>query len=169
MTWDSYRAEDGRWIVTAFHDGGSVGTWVYEVVGRSVHPADASARALMGGGPTKVASDPDVDSQAGHRGKESQEPVAPQDEEAAPSTESSPRPRLVSITSDPTADQSQVDAGVDDANLDSESTETTEASQTALIPEPAAPKRTKRAKSKKGRASVPSWDEILFGATKDSD
>ena len=25
---------------------------------------------------------------------------------------------------------------------------------------------TKKAKSKRGRASIPSWDEILFGATK---
>ena len=29
--------------------------------------------------------------------------------------------------------------------------------------------RTKRAKGKRGRASVPSWDEILFGATKSED
>ena len=42
--------------------------------------------------------------------------------------------------------------------------------QDALIPEEAeAPKRAKRTKSKRGRASVPSWDEILFGATKVSE
>ena len=31
------------------------------------------------------------------------------------------------------------------------------------------PKPRKRAKGKRGRASVPSWDEILFGATKSDD
>ena len=58
VTWDSYRADDGRWVVTAYHAHQGVGTWYYEAVGRTVHPADASARALMGGGPTEVADDP---------------------------------------------------------------------------------------------------------------
>lgn len=31
------------------------------------------------------------------------------------------------------------------------------------------PKRAKRTKTKKGRASVPSWDEILFGASRPQD
>ena len=57
VTWDSYRADDGRWVVTAYHAHQGVGTWYYEAVGRTVHLADASARALMGGGPTEVADD----------------------------------------------------------------------------------------------------------------
>jgi hypothetical protein len=49
-------------------------------------------------------------------------------------------------------------------------TATPATAQDTLIPEDAgAPKRAKRTKSKRGRASVPSWDEILFGATKDSE
>ena len=133
VTWDSYRSYDGRWVVTAYHAQQGVGTWYYEAVGRTVHPADASARALMGGGPTEVAD--------------------------------------VSITSDPTSDPTP-EATSDEMPEGEEmsDTPTPATAQDTLIPEEAeAPKRAKRTKSKRGRASVPSWDEILFGATKDSE
>ncbi len=190
VTWDSYRAEDGRWIVTAFHDGGSVGTWIYEVVGRSVHPVDASARALMGAGPTEVTSAAEA-AFAPEEASAVQSNLAGDDSAPEPETESAPRPRLVSITSDPTASEQTTSEQTtseqkaseqiasdprDDAAGTSEETEPTAdatesstSNQDALIPQSPAPKRTKRAKGKKGRASIPSWDEILFGATKDSE
>jgi hypothetical protein len=180
VTWDSYRAEDGRWIVTAFHDGGSVGTWIYEVVGRSVHPVDASARALMGAGPTEVTSAAEASS-APEEASAARSNPAGDDSAPEPETESAPRPRLVSITSDPTAsEQSASEQAASDPRDDAagtsqepeptaDATESSTSNQDALIPQSPAPKRTKRAKGKKGRASIPSWDEILFGATKDSE
>ncbi|MEL0148382.1 MAG: hypothetical protein VW937_08065, partial [Actinomycetota bacterium] len=70
-------------------------------------------------------------------------------------------------TSDPTPEQTSDDTSVSEEVSD---TATPSTAQDILIPEDAgAPKRAKRTKSKRGRASVPSWDEILFGATKDSE
>jgi hypothetical protein len=160
VTWDSYRTEDGRWVVTAFHDGGSVGTWLFEIVGRTVHPQDASARALMGAGPTEV---PQETAQVA--------PAEVDDSvEAWETPEPSARPRLVSITSDPTAPASEASSERESEFSAPTAERPAEQQQTALIEEPAsAPRRTKRSKGKKGRASVPSWDEILFGATRDSE
>jgi len=174
VTWDSYRADDGRWVVTAYHAHQGVGTWYFEAVGRTVHPADASARALMGGGPTEVADDAPPPPPA-------PEPVAtptpPADGNERSDTttgdepQQAPRPRLVSITSDPTSDPTPEPTSDEmSAGEEVSDTATPATAQDTLIPEDAgAPKRAKRTRSKRGRASVPSWDEILFGATKDSE
>ena len=187
VTWDSYRADDGRWVVTAYHAHQGVGTWYYEAVGRTVHPADASARALMGGGPTEVADDPrppTVDTTPAHHDATPATPVDDADNsgEDPDEPQQAPRPRLVSITSDPTSDAASDETFEGDEASDNPAPATPAASaasaasassataQDTLIPDDAGtPKRAKRTKSKRGRASVPSWDEILFGATKDSE
>ena len=185
VTWDSYRADDGRWVVTAYHAHQGVGTWYYEAVGRTVHPADASARALMGGGPTEVADDPrppTVDTTPAHHDATPATPVDDADHSADDSgddldePQQAPRPRLVSITSDPTSDATSDETSEGDEASDTPASATPASSassataQDTLIPDNAGtPKRAKRTKSKRGRASVPSWDEILFGATKDSE
>ena len=168
LTWDSYRNPEGRWVVTAFHGGSAVGTWLYEEVGRSVHPQDEAARALMGGGPRGVA---DLEVEAADT-EPAPVPTTDTDtdrpEVTAEDQEEAARPRLVSVTSDPLAEQARATD--------------TSSSEDALFGEPAATskqskpssnsarsERTRRAKGKRGRASVPSWDEILFGATKSED
>ena len=174
VTWDSYRADDGRWVVTAYHAHQGVGTWYFEAVGRTVHPADASARALMGGGPTEVAEDapPPLPAPAPVA---TPTPPADGNERSDTTTgdepQQAPRPRLVSITSDPTSDPTPEPTSDEmSAGEEVSDTATPATAQDTLIPEDAgAPKRAKRTRSKRGRASVPSWDEILFGATKDSD
>lgn len=160
VTWDAFRADDGRWVVTALHDGTSVGTWLFEMVGRTVHPQDASARALMGAGPTEVPQESMVVEQADAQASAT----------AVDTPEPSTRPRLVSITSDPTSPPPDVSRDHEPNHDISTVQPQQELEQTALVDETAsAPRRTKRSKSKKGRASVPSWDEILFGATRDSE
>ena len=78
-------------------------------------------------------------------------------------------PRLVSIRSDATSDETSEDDEVSGAATSAKSRPPATAQDT-LIPDDAdTPKRAKRTKSKRGRASVPSWDEILFGATKDGE
>lgn len=178
LSWDSYRNPEGRWVVTAFHDGSAVGSWLFEEVGRSVHPQDESARALMGGGPAAVSPETAETEDVDEGGAQAPTSEDEQVEHEAPA----PRPRLVSVTSDPTSTDrastntsadTSVDTSVDtadrdrgDAPADSALFET--ADTTATSREPAA-KRTKRSKGKRGRASVPSWDEILFGASKSDD
>jgi hypothetical protein len=160
VTWDSYRTDDARWVVTATHQGASVGVWTYETVGRTVHPHDESARALMGGGPSAVAET--------HASSIDVSPVSDSGEDAKPEPsteidqpEDAPRPRLVSVTSNPVSDASPSPAPAEER-----------IEQDALLEQSdvsAAPRRTKRSKGKKGRASVPSWDEILFGASRPED
>jgi hypothetical protein len=182
ITWDSYRNPEGRWVVTAFHDGAAIGIWLFDETGRTVHPQDESARALMGGGPTAVPPAANtaparagVDEQgAAHTGDDRPggQPVEPPKD----------RPRLVSVNSDPMARPADAN-GPNEAAADA-STDTDSATEPAAVlfdgptaqdtpapadsPEPAA-KRSKRSKGKRGRASVPSWDEILFGASKNED
>lgn len=177
VAWDAYRTEDARWIVTAGVDGRIVGTWSFDPVGRSVHPQDESARALMGGGPSSV-SDTRTASET-HTTSDHDASSAPDAAESPESAESqSPRPRLVSVTSDPVAstsdghrpepvveqEASEVSGGSDSVGAAGDQTELLEPSDVS-----SAPRRAKRAKGKKGRASVPSWDEILFGASRPED
>lgn len=152
VTWDSYRSADGRWVITAFHAGSAVGTWTYDTTGRTVHPEDASARALMGAGQDKPVITATEETP--------EEPTEVQvDEQVVELTdevieETAPRPRLVSVTSNPVSQPETPDA------------------QEALIEKADVPtdrRRAKRAKTKRGRASVPSWDEILFGTSRPDD
>lgn len=162
VRWDAYRTAEGRWIVTAALDSAQVGAWVFELVGRTVHPQDESARALMGGGPTAVS-----DVRIGD-GLDVRSDVRPQPKPQAPeqvpvessSSAESLRPRLVSVTSDPTVERLDRDAThPEDLN---------DTRQETLV-DTSGPRRAKRTKGKKGRASVPSWDEILFGASRPQD
>jgi hypothetical protein len=158
VTWDSYRSADARWVVTAFHDGAAVGTWTYDTTGRTVHPEDPSARSLMGAGQAEptipVPNEPIRDF------TERREEPEPVDESTdGEIDEPAPRPRLVSVTSNPT---SQLPT----------SQQPTHEAQEALIEKSDVPtdrRRAKRAKTKRGRASVPSWDEILFGTSRPED
>ena len=161
VVWDAYRTAEGRWIVTATLDSSEVGAWAFEIVGRTVHPLDESARALMGGGPSAVA-DVRVEVRADTASASAQ--PAPEQPTAVQEPVEPQRPRLVSITSDPTAGRVEREPAHSEVPDDTR--------QEALM-DPAdvsaSPKRAKRTKSKKGRASVPSWDEILFGASRPQD
>jgi hypothetical protein len=169
LAWDAYRTDDARWIVTAHHAGRPVGTWTFETVGRTVHPQDESARALMGGGPSSVS---DVH-EAASEGAEDVPRSDSHDAEPLPEHETAteddrPRPRLVSVTSDPVAPQPSVSRGSEVHTTSS----VHDGEQEALLEQSevsSTPRRAKRAKGKKGRASVPSWDEILFGASRPED
>lgn len=169
VSWDSYRNPEGRWVVTAFHDGAAVGTWLFEEVGRSVHPQDEAARALMGGGPSVVVDPEPAESEGDTKRDSAPVPAAAEDpvevpEPATSSDSEAPRPRLVSVTSDPTA----VDSPTDEPAAGAASALFAESDVPAST-DTATPQRAKRSKGKRGRASVPSWDEILFGATKNDD
>jgi len=135
----------------------------------------------MGGGPTEVADGPrppTVDMTPAHQDATPATPVDDADNSGEDPSEpqQAPRPRLVSITSDPTSDATSDETSEGDEASDTPTSASSAASassataQDTLIPDNAGtPKRAKRTKSKRGRASVPSWDEILFGATKDSE
>lgn len=150
LTWDAFRDADGKWMVTAVM-GSSLATWTYDVTGRSVHPNDAGAKKLMG-----VDAEP-IDA----LDLIADEPVSTSDTVIIAHPVHAERPRLVAVP-EPAAkpglsdhEESETHTPADDLALDLEIPHT---------PKPAV--AAKKAKSKRGRASIPSWDEILFGATK---
>jgi hypothetical protein len=160
--WDAWRREDGKWIVTATYSdrgGAHVAQWSYDHGGRNIHPLDDEARLLMGARPVAVP-DPEVDI-AEALDLVADIPVVREDAVEA-------RPHLVAV---PDADDE-----VEEPALFEEPAAPTHANETVTIEHPSvseepvrkAPARKPKA-PRKGRASVPSWDEILFGATKSDD
>lgn len=156
VAWNAYRRDDGRWIVTAaMPDAGSrsTATWTYDPAGPNLHPLDEPARWLMG-----VSDEPLIDFIAEHV-------------DASDAVDAEPvRPHLIAVPSldeAPAADTPiEETAAVDTARGD----EPTSAPEQGELPiEPAAGAKSRKARPKGRRASVPSWDEILFGASRGDD
>lgn len=150
-TWDSWRESDGSWHVTVEVAPRETAEWIFEPVGRTVHPVNPLARTLMELGdtnaPVRTAS-------------------ATSRTEGTPSSPASTRSTAVVDEMVVESDTESVthEVSIDRRNHLSVVTEVEEQRETVVIQEeftdmPAAKGR----KSKKGRAHVPSWDEILFG------
>jgi hypothetical protein len=153
LAWDAYRDADGKWIVTAVM-GASVATWTYDVTGKSVHPNDAGAKKLMG-----VEAEP-IDALE----LIADDPAPTSDTVVIEHPVHADRPRLVAVPEpkpEPTPDPEPIERVEADTKTAQE-----DLALELEIPESQAPTSAKKAKSKRGRASIPSWDEILFGATK---
>ena len=151
VTWDSWRRDDGLWTVSVAYDledSQSEALFTYDMVARAVVAQDHEARELLDPGSSAAAADD--------------------------------RPHLVSVPSVSANEVYDLDrdlasseqtvvvplATVDDNVLEliHEPVEQFEEPTTAPTAPTARP--VKPAKGK--RASVPSWDEILFGGTEDS-
>lgn len=182
IEWDSRRRGDGKWQVTGRY-GHQEPQWIYEPTGRTVHPLDDTARAWMG---VHAITDPIEDA----LGMIAETPVVRADADVETIHESSAdndRPHLVALPSlDEELDEefdgidvvgADDDVDVSDVDIVHEPITDTviigrgEASETLFDDTPPAPSAppARKAKTRKGRASVPSWDEILFGATKSDD
>ena len=166
LIWDSWRRPDGRWVVTATVDldsGVVRGSWIYDTVGRTIHPLDEAATWYMG------ASDSRIDQLV-------------EQPNVTPRTDRSARPRLVAVQAEePLAPVTTRPPAVPTPEPPTPEPptirpEVARRRDTAPIRQPATaqqeeqprPERQARSKGSKGRkrASVPSWDEILFGATR---
>lgn len=172
VVWDSWRREDGRWTVVAeyTHRGGAArAVFTYDAPGRYITAENEEAQLLTG------------------ELSEEAEPVAepaPVVEETSPilaTVHPAPAPALPnsSIVLGRAA-PSDVPLGDDAIELvrrpvaalddDSEPTDVlfeTPAPSPPPPVEPAAPAAADHASRKKARASVPSWDEIMFGGKND--
>jgi hypothetical protein len=172
IAWDALRREDGKWIVSATYrdlDGAHTALWSYDHAGRNLHPLDDDARALMGARPVSV---PDAELDIA----EALDLVAEIPVVREETVDS--RPYLVAV---PDADdEPSVD---DEPAVEAPVEQIHHSAPTVAIPHPSSPvpevtepapaaKKPAARKPKaprKGRASVPSWDEILFGATRSDD
>ena len=175
IVWDARRREDGKWVVSArFADRGRdrLAEWTYDHAGHNLHPLDDDARALMG-----VRT---VEAEAVDAITDALDLIA---ERPGP-TES--RPRLVAVpdaepepgestaaSPDPTVDEGgQTTIAIPHPSSPAAAPSPAPVDQAPVEPEPTAPangKASAKSKARKRRASVPSWDEILFGATKAED
>ena len=140
LAWDSWRRPDGRWtVVASVGDDSPVSTWVYDARSRSVQPDDAASHRLAS--EDVVVPLRPTSSTVSLPREEPAPTAAPEIAKDDAQGDASP-----AIASDRATDEQAPDTHVAD-----------EPEKTAS--EPA------RGKSRKGRrASVPRWDEILFGA-----
>lgn len=156
LDWDSFYT-DGQWVISASTAQESA-HWTFEPTGNTVHPINDIARSWMGLEPIRVTSahdgmSSDNERNSHHEASASSDTVILENPEpvrlvAVPSPPEETEPEfLISIDTNPVA--------VDTNPVDSKSNE----------PSP----KTAAKKSKRGRAKVPSWDEILFGGPKNSD
>lgn len=161
--WDSWRREDGRWTVAVVWRSGAEQArahWVYDPVRRSIVPDDDAARAIVEPTPRPAPQ--------------------PEPARAEPVTERPFVPRLAAVPDHPapagpapttidlrdrarddepvdteeTADEPEVEAPVEEEAA--AATGTTEPAQGRRAA--GEPRRSSR------RASVPSWDDIVFGS-----
>ncbi|MCW2739530.1 septation protein SepH [Nocardioides sp.] len=173
VEWDAWRREDGRWTVTGLYDvAGRTGaaTFSHDPRGNFVTVDDDDARWLIGDATpaaSEASDEPAADDLAGARrrrlsvasddelalGEDAIEMVA--DEESASET-------TMELGETSLGAEQPVEAYLDDTPAAGDDPE-----HAADEPEDEAPAepRPKPAK-KRGRASVPSWDEIMFGGGK---
>jgi hypothetical protein len=161
VEWDSWRREDGRWTLVADYRSGESARhaeFTYDAPGRYVVAEDDEARWLVGEQTT--AKGPQPRAAGGRRlaAVTSDEEELPLGEDAIGlvstadwiATQASERPEPV----EPVEPQEPVELG-------------SEADEPDLEPEPEpADEQPRRPARKNRRASVPSWDEIMFGGGK---
>ena len=141
--WDSWRREDGRWTVLVAFPAGSaerVATWVYDPGSRHVTPEDDEAARML---------DPTLVSNSSLR-------LVAEEAEI--------------VTHDSIVENVEVVEVVETVIVEERLAEVTSIKGAAKSqPEPDATPAATRSRSKSKRASVPSWDEILFGGGKDDE
>ena len=145
-TWDAYRGEDSRWYVCVTANG-KTSTWIFEPTGRSVTPVEGAGAVDVGAEHVSAVASPETITKESATDVVEEETALPMEME---------RPHLVSVPDLPSDPDAQAQSVVDAASTDQQS-----------APTPAAPAKAKR--TKRGRASVPKWDEILFGTSRPED
>jgi hypothetical protein len=184
VAWDAWRREDGRWTLVADHGtAGSSGRaeFVFDAPGRYVVAENDEARVLIGEAAAPAASTPTRAGTSGRRlsavaadeelplGEDAIELVTePAGSDAATSD---PATSDAEATVDLTA-TARAASGTGDADWIATQASDRPAAKPAAEAEPepadepeAEPAR-KPARKGRGRASVPSWDEIMFGGGK---
>ena len=154
LDWDSAHL-NGQWLVELKPHLGAPSSsesaqWSYEPSGKSVNPLNALARTLMGLDP---ARDPGIGSamESTIIIDTTAAPLQPQREKAA----QEPPVATVKLTAVPELESEVLEL----VNLE----ELPESSDVSEDTPESAPTPASAKKVRKGRAKVPSWDEILFG------
>lgn len=183
-TWDSWRREDGRWTVLVTpHEAAHPATFLFDVKSRYVLPADELAHELVGDVALPDSTDmaiadavrsPDADHAADADAEleaqdvvepspvEVPDPIAPVEEEVLTGVSSLKEARdRRAMEQLALGDAERADAAPDDAVAEQDDFED------ALETDVAVPDTMGPRKKRHERRRVPSWDEIMFGDSKD--
>ena len=181
VEWDAWRREDGRWTLTALYDvAGRVGTatFSHDPRGSFVTVDDDDARWLVGDATPDAAAAPASDDLAAARQRRlsavgEDAPLGDDAIEMVTAEEPSATPEETTMElSDPGLGAEQpVEAYLDEGPVEQHHSPApareTEQPQPEAEPAAEAPAEPKpKPARKRGRASVPSWDEIMFGGGK---
>jgi hypothetical protein len=188
VEWDAWRREDGRWSLTASYSSGErarKAAFVYDTAGRYVVAEDDESRWLVGERAANTGTQPrtpatdaapaarrlaSVNDDELPLGEDAIELVSEPADPAEPTTDLSETARALRAVPEDlpiAADHADADWMVTQASERpaSGTSSQPEATVAAAADEPEeAPKPAKKAK---GRASLPSWDEIMFGSGRD--
>jgi hypothetical protein len=191
VAWDAWRREDGRWTLTgSYTTTGRVGAahFSFDAPGNYVVADDDDAHWLLGevADESDTAAEPDDsardDLSDARRRRLSAVPAdeLPLGDDAIELVSEDPEPAVARDRADETAalgaeapveayldiaPPADLDTGVDDeAELDETDSEAVDADD----PRRHEPPSRKPVKKTRGRASVPSWDEIMFGSGDDA-
>jgi hypothetical protein len=179
VEWDAWRREDGRWTLTALYDvAGRIGTatFSHDPRGSFVTLDDDDARWLVGDATptaeTAATSTPASDDLAAARQRrlnavDDDLPLGDDAIEMVTGEESpaSPEETTMELSDAGLGSEQPVEAYLDEqASGDTTADEPARPPSETAAEAPAEPKP--RPAKKRGRASVPSWDEIMFGGGK---
>lgn len=170
VEWDAWRREDGRWTLAAVYETdqrSGIAHYTFDAPGNYVSLEDDDARWLVGDLPEPVAVEPPRDDLQ----------LARQRRQAAPQPDELPlgddaigmvtheQPVEAFLDDQPGEDESELaEEAADAAALDEDPAP--EPAQAEVEPEPEEPPARRPVRKTRGRASVPSWDEIMFGGGK---
>lgn len=178
VEWDAWRREDGRWTLAAIYESAprsGIAHFTFDAPGNYVAMDDDDARWLVGDLPEPIAVEPPRDDL--ERARQRRQSAPAPDElplgdalgDDAIGMVTSDQPLEAFLDDAPGVDESeQVEEAADAAALDEDPDPTPEpASEPAAqdAPEEEPPAR-RPVRKNRGRASVPSWDEIMFGGGK---
>ncbi|HYO40128.1 MAG TPA: septation protein SepH [Nocardioidaceae bacterium] len=190
VEWDAWRRDDGRWSLVADYRSGESARhaeFVFDAPGSYVVAEDDEARWLVGeqtavkGPQPRATPGPRRLSAVGHEdslplGEDALELVSEQRPAAATgttgdtdwiATQASDRPQQVDAPAAPAelgSEADEVQPGAPEARVQADEAEP-EAEAAEVDPEPSARESAPPA-ARRRRASVPSWDEIMFGGGK---
>ena len=176
VTWDAWRREDGRWALTGDYAAGKrtgSASFTYDAPGNYVTAENDDARWLLGEQVGRAAADPaparDDLTRARQRrlssvpadelplGDDAIELVHEPDESGSLGAEQSVEAYL---------DEPAAHRDLPVAEDDSPAADVEPEADAVPDPDPTGEPTARRPAKKKGRASVPSWDEIMFGGGK---
>jgi hypothetical protein len=178
VAWDARRREDGRWTLTGDYAAGKrqgSATFIYDPPGNYVTAEDDDARWLLGE-QLAAAQRPARDDLKAARGRRLSAVSESQPHEELPLGASAADPSALGDDAIEMVNEESGSLGAEqpvEAYLDDErpTRETPAVEEPTAEPDPEAaaeeePPPARKPAKRKGRASVPSWDEIMFGGGK---